>query len=165
MPDENAETLRQQRLASARRSPPEEVNRLRLRKYAEGVPKHYVRKIGWLEPVKRYIQQMREAEVDRPIKYLTLPGAPAIDIGVMWKAGVIYREAGRWPYVAICDREDAGTVINNLGEFAAASDKWLHLELRQPQSPLVEFFPVDVVNLDFYGTFIQPANTTLSNLD
>lgn len=156
---DSGEQLKRHRQAEGLDSIPEEVSKgreaARLAKYEKDPLKHFIRKFAWLESVRQYVKEMQIANVNRPIKYLTLPGAQAIDIGVMWQAGLIHREHGRWPHVAICDNENAADVINNLGEFAAASGKLLHLELSRSQSALVQFFPVDVINLDFWGTFIK----------
>jgi hypothetical protein len=158
MPDDKT-PLMQKRLKEATETPPGELQ-IRTRAVREAVYdrdplKLYIRKKGWLAPVKEYVGTMRAHAVNRHIKYVTLPGFQAIDIGIMWKAGIIHREEGIWTNVAICDQQYAADVINNLGEFAAYSQNWLDRELRNPRSQLKDFFPVDVANLDFWGAFLE----------
>lgn len=113
--------------------------------------KQYVRRYAWLEIVQTYVQRRRASGVDRPLKYLTIPGANASDIGVLWRAGLLLRDDTGFPYVAICDKESAGVVQGNLGVLLGVSDRWfyqaVHGELR-------ELFPFDVINMDLCGAVV-----------
>lgn len=161
----------QMRIREGTLNPPEQVQRASARakfKYAFEPAKQYVREEGWLAAASRYVSDMRAAGISRPVKYFTLPGDEAIDIGVLYKAGIIQPENGKWKNVAICDKTSAATVRNNLGELGALSDERLDIALGKHKGGLIEFFPVDIINLDFYSGWLITApdeRSTMQNIN
>jgi hypothetical protein len=113
--------------------------------------KQYVRRFGWLQVIQDFVKRRQDDGVDCPLKYLTIPGANASDIGFLWRAGLLVRTADGFPYVAICDKENADTVSRNLGVLLGVSDRWFHEALCDEFESL---FPFDIVNLDFCGAMI-----------
>ena len=110
--------------------------------------KQYVRRFGWLQVTQGFVERQREAGVERPLKYLSIPGPNASDIGLLWQAGLLAREDDGFPYVAICDRTSAEQVVANLGRLLGYSNRWLHEAVRGPRSQLASLFPFDVINMD-----------------
>jgi hypothetical protein len=131
--------------------------------------KQYVRRDGWLKIIKAYIKQRHKDGVDGPIKYLTLPGPNASDIGYLSKNRVLGRSEDGKLNVAICDKDHAETVTNNLlalGGLLAASGKSLISELESTNGILQEHFPFDVINLDFCDCLIPSrANRGLDTVE
>jgi len=113
--------------------------------------KQYVRRFGWLEVIQGYVERRRNDGVIRPLKYLTIPGANASDIGLLWRANLLDRTTDGFPYVAICDKEHADTVLKNLGVLLGVSHRWFYQAVRDE---LVAVFPFDVINLDLCGAVI-----------
>lgn len=113
--------------------------------------KQYVRHYGWLEVIRDYVEQRRNDGVNRPIRYLTFPGPAATDVGVLWRAGLLDRTKDGFPDVVICDEKHAGEAQRVLGTVRAVSSQPFN---RAIQEELAPYFPVDVVNLDMYGTVI-----------
>lgn len=126
--------------------------------YERGPLKMYVREKAWLNIIQQYLVKREADGVSRDIKYFTLPGRYGIDIGVLYQAGVVHRQKGKWKNVAVCDRDYEPEVIQNLGTFAASSKRPLEHVVNSPRDPLFKFFPVDVINLDF-------CNSVLANQD
>ena len=118
--------------------------------------KQYIRRYGWLEVIQDYIKQRYQAGVKKPIKYLTLPGPNASDIGLLWKAGILATsDEGTIP-VAICDRKYAALVVtrlNKVGRLLAVGSRYLRQELADG-GELRDNFPFDVINLDLCNPFI-----------
>ncbi len=79
--------------------------------------KQFIRHFGWLQVIQDFVERRREAGVDRPLRYLTIPGSNASDIDLLWQAGLLTRTNGGFPYVAICDETSAEEVVANLGRF------------------------------------------------
>lgn len=99
----------------------------------------------------------------QPLKYLTLPGANATDIGLLWQAGILEKTLDGKLNVAICDQESADTVVanlNKLGGLLTYSNRRLNEELRDSKGSLRKFFPFDIINLDTCSPVI-PANATV----
>jgi hypothetical protein len=117
--------------------------------------KMFIRDRAWLDPIKRYLDKRKASGADGEFKYFTLPGRRGIDIGVLYKAGLLKKREGKWWNVAICDREYADIVSNRLGTFGAMSRRPLENVLNNPNEPLLAFFPVDVINLDFCDAVLQ----------
>lgn len=118
--------------------------------------KQYVRRYGWLEIIQDYVTRRRQAGVEKPIKYLTLPGPNASDIGLLWKAGMLSKDDEGTIQAAICDREYAELVVNRLrrvGNFLAYGNRYLRQELADG-GELRDQFPFDVINLDLCNPFI-----------
>jgi len=113
--------------------------------------KQYVRRFGWLQVIQDFVERRRDDGVEYPLKYLTIPGANASDIGLLWRAGLLVRSADGFPYVAICDKENADTVSRNLGVLLGVSDRWFYQALRHE---LRRLFPFDIINLDLCGAVI-----------
>jgi hypothetical protein len=113
--------------------------------------KQYVRRFGWLQVIKDYVERRRKDGVDRPLKYLTIPGPNASDIGLLWRSGLLARTTNGFPYVAICDKEYADTVLKNLGALLGVSRRWFYQGVR---NELASLFPFDVINLDLCGAVI-----------
>jgi hypothetical protein len=125
--------------------------------------KQFVRRFGWLEVITAYVQGLRDAGVNRPWKYLTLPGRNSIDIGLLWKSEVIDKTSDGRLSVAICDKKYAELVISDLAKFGgllAYSNKPLDEELDEASSALKEQFPFDVINLDLTNPLIPAKHST-----
>jgi hypothetical protein len=123
--------------------------------------KQYVRRFGWLTIISDYVQKLRLAELDRPWKYLTMPGKYSIDIGLLWRAGLIDKNSDGKLCVAICDEkhaEDVAGELRVLGGVLAYSNRRLNVELTLERSTLRREFPFDVVNLDLCNSLIQAEN-------
>jgi hypothetical protein len=124
-------------------------------------PKQYVRRFGWLRIIEDYVRRLRDAELERLWKYLTLPGKYSIDIGLLWQAGIIdVMEDGKL-CVAVCDQKYAEKVAAELqpkGGILAYSNRPLDKELADERSQLRDQFPFDVVNLDLCNSLIQAEN-------
>jgi len=120
--------------------------------------KQYVRHFGWLQVVQNYVEKRRNDGVDRPLKYLTLPGPNAPDVGLLWRAGLLVRNDNGFPDVVICDKEHADDASKVLGAVGGVSRQWFHEAVLQELEPC---FPFDVINLDMYG----PVVTSSPNRD
>src|SRR5437588_11026238 len=79
--------------------------------------KQYVRRFGWLTVIQDYVERFRAAALDRQWKYLTLPGKHSPDIGLLWRAGLIEKNADGKLCVAICDKDWAEEVARELLAF------------------------------------------------
>lgn len=123
-------------------------------------PKQFIRRYAWLDIIRDYNERVRRAGIRRPLKYLTLPGMNASDIGHWWKEGLLSRDDQGRLNVAICDDENAEQVASNLGTLGGVLDygsRTLIQELTDPSSRLVRHFPFDVINLDMCDCLI-PLN-------
>jgi len=121
--------------------------------------KQYIRRFGWLQVIQDFIERRREAGVARPLKYLTIPGPNASDIGLLWQAGLLTRTNDGFPYVAICDRTSVEQVVANLGKLLGYSSQWLHAAVQGPKSELASLFPFDVINIDISHPVISGSST------
>jgi len=129
--------------------------------------KQYVRHFGWLQVIQDFIDRRREVGVDRPLRYLTIPGSNASDIGLLWRAGLLTRTNDGFPHVAICDETSADEVVAKLGRLLGYSGSPFHHAVRWPQGELCSLFPFDVVNLDLCGAMVTGStkrNKALKNL-
>ena len=98
-----------------------------------------------------------EDGVNTPLKYLSIPGPNASDIGLLWNKGILQQNAEGKLNVAICDKQYADEVANNLGCLGGPlihSRKVLVNELENLRSPFREHFPFDVINLDICDCLI-----------
>jgi len=123
--------------------------------------KQYVRRFGWLAIIQEYLERLRQADLDRPWKYLTMPGKYSPDIGLLWRAGLIDKTGDGRLCIAICDERYAEEVAGDLrplGGLLAYSPRRLNVELALERSQLRNEFPFDVVNLDLCNSLIQPEN-------
>lgn len=119
--------------------------------------KQYVRRFGWLQVIQDYVERRRKDGVDRPLKYLTIPGPNASDIGLLWRAGFLTRTDDGFPDVAICDKTSAERVVTNLGGLRGYSKCSFYKAVKQPNGDLCSLFPFDVINLDLCGSVITGA--------
>lgn len=135
-----------------------------------GPKKQYVREHGWRDIISAFIDQRKADGYDFPIKYLTFPGANATDIGVLYKSGLLKVHDGKLQ-VAICDRDNALTIQNSLretiGEVLVATTKDLHVALKDEDDDLVQAFPFDVINCDFFDTALKciPTEDSYPNIE
>jgi len=113
--------------------------------------KQYVRHFGWLQVIQNYVEKRRNDGVDRPLKYLTLPGPNAPDVGLLWQAGLLVRNDNGFPDVVICDREHADEALKILGAVQGYSRQWFHEAV---SGELACYFPFDVINMDIYGAVV-----------
>jgi hypothetical protein len=158
---------KEERLASA-----PEVSELGLgaSKAYGGPKKQYVREYGWKDVIHEFVK-IREAEgLTQPIRYLTLAGANATDIGILYRAGLLQLHQGKLQ-VAICDKDNALNIQNSLrttvGEVLVATTKDLHKALRDENDDLVQMFPFDVINCDFCDTALKciPDDDSYPNIE
>src|SRR5205807_3052252 len=113
--------------------------------------KQYVRRNGWLNIIREYTARQHREGVNRLLKFLTLPGPNASDVGLLWRERILQQNDKGQLNVAICDKENAARVATNLGSLGgplAYSNRLLHEELRDSNGVFNEHFPFDVVNLD-----------------
>lgn len=113
--------------------------------------KQHVRRFGWLEVIRDYAERRRAAGVDRPLKYLTIPGTNASDVRFLGQAGLLFRDADGFPDVVICDRDNADKALEVLGTVRGVSRQSLDKAMRKELPP---YFPFDVINLDICGAVI-----------
>jgi hypothetical protein len=113
--------------------------------------KQYVRRFGWLEVIQGFVERRLEAGVDRPLRYLTIPGPNASDIRFLWQAGLLYRDTNGFPYVVICDRDNADEALKVLGAVRGVSRQSFDEAMRYE---LHGYFPFDVINVDICGAVI-----------
>lgn len=116
--------------------------------------KQYVRRYGWLHVIQEYVERRRHAGVHRPLKYLTLPGPYASDIGLLYRHGLLTRTADGFPWVAICDESSAEQVVATLGSVLGYSSRPFEEAVKWPQGDLCGYFPFDVINLDLTGAVV-----------
>lgn len=127
-------------------------------KFELGAAKQFVRREGWVKVIQGYLRRRVNDGVNRPLKYLTLPGQNASDIGLFWKRGLLQQSADGKLNVAICDRDYADEVTLNLtalGGPLTSTSRQLHEDLNDVQnSKLRPHFPFDVINLDICGCLV-----------
>jgi hypothetical protein len=113
--------------------------------------KQFVRHVGWLQVIQNYVEKRRSDGFDRPLKYLTLPGPSAPDVGLLWRAGLLVRDDNGFPNVVICDDEHADDALKVLGAVRGVSKRPFDEAVSHELSP---YFPFDVINLDMYGAVV-----------
>src|SRR5258706_3587761 len=131
-------------------------------------PKQYIRREGWEKVLATFIQKIRASDVTRPWKYFTLPGENALDIGHLYRKGLLDVNPEGKLSVAICDKLYGNQVALRLQKFGgilATSERELHEALGDHNSLLVRQFPFDVINLDFTNALILPNLNNLFALD
>jgi hypothetical protein len=125
-------------------------------KFERGAAKHFVRR-ECVRVIQRYIRQRVRDGVNRPLKYLTIPGQNASDIGLFWKRGVLQQNSEGQLNVAICDKSYADEVALNLGSLGGLleySSEDLGVELRTAGGKLRSHFPFDVINMDIFRCLV-----------
>lgn len=122
--------------------------------------KQYVRRYGWLEPVRRFLISRAESGVTDQWKYLTLPGKDALDVGFLHKEDLLHRRGNTWPSLAICDKQFAPQVVSRIGQPMMGSARAaIESVIRDPNHPIAVNFPYAVINLDLCGPlFLQSRN-------
>ena len=155
----------EQRKRSGRQNPPLSVQSAQrevdIRRWDLDPLKQYVRRYGWLKDIRNYIKRCREDNYTKPLKYLTLPGLNASDIGFLLNERVLERTEDGVLNVAICDVENADKVANNLGPWGgvlASSSNLLHEELSSDNGVFDRYFPFDVINMDLCNCLYPPKN-------
>lgn len=127
--------------------------------------KQFVRRYGWLEPVKDFVNSRAEAGLSDAWKYLTLPGKDALDVGLLYREGLLEWQDDRWPTLAICDRQFATLVVSRIGQPMMGSIKATIEEvIHRPDHRLTSNFPYEVINLDYCGPLLLTANHRLAVL-
>jgi hypothetical protein len=121
--------------------------------------KQYVRRFGWLEVIRDYLERRRRDGVHGSWKYLTLPGANASDIGLLCREGLLQQTSDGFRDVAICDTTGAEEVVSKVGGVLAYSSGPFRKAVAWPSGDLCRFFPFDVINLDLTGAVITGATT------
>lgn len=130
--------------------------------------KQYVRREGWEKVLDTFLQKVRACGVARPLKYFTLPGENALDIGHLYTKGLLNFDSEGKLSVAICDKLHGNKVALKLQKFGgllASSERELQEALGDLNSSLVRQFPFDVINLDFTNSLILPNLNNLLALD
>lgn len=117
--------------------------------------KQFVRRFGWLQIIRDYVERRRNDGVDRPIRYLTLPGPAATDVGMLWRAGLLERNDAGFPNLVICDEEHADEALVVVGTVAGVSKRSFRSAI---QKDLIPYFPLDVINLDMYGAVLTGSS-------
>lgn len=127
-------------------------------KFELGAAKQFVRREAWVKVIQGYLRRRVNDGVNRPLKYLTLPGQNASDIGLFWKRGLLQQGPDEKLNVAICDRDYADEVTLNLSALGGpltSTARQLHEDLSDVQnSKLRPHFPFDVINLDICGCLV-----------
>jgi hypothetical protein len=117
--------------------------------------KHEARLKLWLPPLKKL-----KGNLGRYLKYFTLPGPKAYDVIKWRKAGLIEFDGRGFPDVCFCDMDDnnfanAKRVLGNTRGIKAKFEDII-LNPRDPKyKAFWDFFPYDVYNLDFCGTWFE----------
>jgi hypothetical protein len=127
-------------------------------KFELGPAKQFVRREGWVRVIRGYMRRRVSDGVNRPLKYLTLPGQNASDIGLFWRRGLLQQTEDGRLNVAICDKDYADEVRLNLaglGGPLTSTRRLFYDELTDTKnSKLRPHFPFDVINLDICGCLI-----------
>jgi hypothetical protein len=127
----------------------------RKRYFLEDDPiKQYVRRFGWLAIIQDYARRRQEDGVNRPLRYLTLPGPAATDVGFFWRERLLEKAGDAWPHLVICDEEHASEALKVLGKVHGVSSKPYFEAVKGDLAP---YFPFDVINLDMCNPVITGA--------
>ena len=151
-----------------------EKRRQRAKSSYKDLPKHYVRKIGWL-PVLREYADTRAAGP----RYFTLCAKEAIDVRYFRQCGVLPFDPGErsYPTVTFVEREaqDYAFIAETLGQTRLGLLGDLEAIVLHPadfpdeHKRLLATFPHDVVNLDFTGEVVRqndpPYSDTLKAIE
>jgi hypothetical protein len=130
-------------------------NRLKVYRDFSDFIKHEARLKLWLPIVKKF-----KRELERPLKYFTLPGPKAFDV-IRWKMEDLIKYDGRgFPEVCFCEM-DSGNFNNAkriLGNTRGILDRFENI-IQNKNNPKYkafwDLFPYDVYNLDFCGTWFE----------
>ena len=145
-----------------------EERRRRARSSYRDLPKHYVRKIGWL-PVLREHAAARAAGP----RYFTLCAKEAIDVRYFRRCGVLPFDPQErsYPTVTFVEREaqDYAFIAETLGQTRLGLLGDLEAIVLHPANypdehkRLLSTFPHDVVNLDFTGEVVRQNDPPYSD--
>jgi len=160
--------------------------------YENDLPKHYVRRYGWLEAAK----QQKRAIRTRSMRYFTFCAAGAIDVFMLERAEILKRSATtEWlEGVYFCEKneEDFGRIADFIGspeqgfqgDFAdivlfeddglegkQLEDDILYsretrkrLRVKDAHNRLRQAFPFDIINLDVCGNMFPPRKRIIERL-
>lgn len=125
--------------------------------------KQFIRRYGWLEPVRDFLKSRAEAGVRDPWSYLTLPGKDALDVGLLYREKLLERHDGGWPTLAICDKKYGSLVVNRIGQpMLGWARKTIENVVFEPDHLITTNFPYEVINLDYCGPlFLEMPNWRL----
>lgn len=121
-----------------------ERSRRQVRQVNRSPVKHYVRLNGWLPSART-----RYERVNRPLRLFTLCGEDAIDVRLFAAERLIEKDSRGFPGVSWCELspETASILRTKLGR---VSRSFLGtLEKLSQTAEFKEWFPFDVINLDF----------------
>lgn len=120
--------------------------------------KHISRCTLWL-PVAIELKK----ELNRPLRYFTLPGEYAYDIFLLEKNGVIKKEFRGFPDVRFCDysKRNYSEASKKLGSTVGINDKFEDIVLNNIPK-FWDKFPYDIYNLDFCGTCLPSEDPPFS---
>ena len=127
------------------------------------VVKHEARLKLWLPPLQDLYR-----ELQRPIKYFTLPGSKAYDV-VLWEINQLVRHDGKgYPDVCFCDCEhnsfaNAKRILGNTRGLLARFEDVVLGGKDKRYAAFLDLFPYDVYNLDFCGTCFERCQPPVSN--
>jgi len=125
--------------------------------------KQFIRRNAWLQPVRDFLKARAEAGVQDPWKYLTLPGKDALDVGLLYREGLLERHDDGWPTLAICDKKYGSLVVTRIGRpMLGWARKTIENVLFEPDHAITTNFPYEVINLDYCGAlFLEMPNWRL----
>ncbi len=87
--------------------------------YEIDIPKHYVRRYGWLDASKQQKLAVRKRSKRIPLRYFTFCAAAAIDVFMLEREGILQRsdKTGRLEGVYFCEKneESFGTIADLIG--------------------------------------------------
>jgi hypothetical protein len=150
-----------------------EKRRQRARSTYKDLKKHYVRIAGWLPVFSHYKTGSHH------VRYLTLCAKLAIDIRYFRSKGLLFfdKQQKSYPYVTFIERDsqDYAFIAESLGRTRLPLKGDLEAILLNPADYPKEFkdlsstFPYDIINLDFTGEVVRPAdppyNTTIRAIE
>lgn len=150
-----------------------EKRRQRARSTYTDLKKHYVRITGWLPIFGQYKTGSHH------VRYLTLCAKLAIDIRYFRSKGLLFfdKQQQSYPFVTFIERDsqDYAFIAESLGRTRLPLKGDLEEILLNPADYPKEFkdlsgtFPHDIINLDFTGEVVRPAdppyNTTIRAIE
>jgi hypothetical protein len=87
--------------------------------YSTDIPKHYVRRNGWLSACRKQAAFVKKRSKRIPLRYFTFCAADAIDVFMLEREGVVKRseDSGRLEGVYFCEKDDEafGTIAALIG--------------------------------------------------
>lgn len=159
--------------------------------YENDLPKHYVRRYGWLEAAKEQKRAIRT----RPMRYFTFCAEGAIDVFMLERAEILKRSAtGGWlEGVYFCEKNEEafGRIADFIGspeqgfqgDFAdivlfeddlegKQLEDDIHyqpairkrLRIKDAHNRLRQTFPFDIINLDVCGNMFPPRKRIIARL-